>query len=379
LVLGRVLGTMLLGVGLGLGLVPMITLGLREGVVVPSADAITLLFAVASIVGAGFAAVTTGLALRFRIERVLIGAFLLSVLMPARYETVIESRLEDIGRWLVATASGEVAFVLPVVAVMVAGAALAIGALLARWAIATATETPVTMDLSGISPIDWRRVRYPAGQRGPARAMLMLQLRLAAERLPQQVALLLGGAVLLPFLPGQLATFAAFYLPMMAAAIPTAVVGRTAAARMSGTIEGFATLPVRREWLVLGSLLATAALSLVAIGGVMLLRFAADRPITLLAAFALWGVVTGGSAVANGMAAWFRPRHLPVVLVVGMFAMAAVVVAMLPIVMAPMAGGAFAAPTLLQVLVGLISLLLVAPLGGALYGRGLERFELVRS
>jgi hypothetical protein len=47
----------------------------------------------------------------------------------------------------------------------------------------------------------------------------MLQLRLAAERLPQQLAFIVGGVVVLPILPEQLATFAAVYLPIMAVAI----------------------------------------------------------------------------------------------------------------------------------------------------------------
>lgn len=378
LMLGRLLGAGLLGVGFGLGLVPMITVGLREGLVVPAPATLGLMFVVASISGFGVAAVTTGLALRFRIERALMALFLISFLLGDRFEAAMEASLGALGRWVLATADGSVAFVLPVLAAVVAALGLLMGLGLARWGVAAATEEAVTSDVTGISRINWRRIRYPAGQRGPVRSLCMLQLRLAAERLPQQLAFIVGGVVVLPMLPEQWAAFAAIYLPIMAVTIPAAVAGRTATARMSGTIEGLATLPVRREWVVLGTLLATAALALVAVVGVVMLRFAADQAISVVSAFALWGLIAGGSSVANGMAAWFTPRHLPIVMVFGFGAISLAALALLPIVMAPMSGGAFAVPQLLQALVGMIGLLLVAPLGGALYGRGLERFELVR-
>ena len=382
LMIGRIVAAGVLGLGFALGLLPLLTLGIRTGAAVPDLGVVAALFVVAGLVGMGVAAALTGLILKFRLERLFLILFALmmldSLLLSDRVEALIESRLTVTGEWAIGMASSTGVWWLAILALSLALVGIIVGVISARWAVATATDKAVVLDTTGISRINWRRVRYPAGQPGPARATLMLQLRLAAERMPQQVAFIVAGVILLPLLPEQLATFASFYLPIMVAMIPTAVVGRTAAARMSGTIEGFATLPVRREWLVLGTLLAIAALALVAIVGVAALRYAAGKPMSVVAALALWGVTTGGTSLANGMAAWFTPRHLPIVLVLGLGLIGVVAAAMLPIVMAPMAGGMFDTPHLLQLMVGVIGLLLVAPLGGALYGRGLERFELVR-
>ena len=375
---GRLLGAGVLGIGFGLGLVPVVTLGIREGMLVPGPAAILLLFAVASIAGFGLATLTTGLALRFRLERIFLGFFLLSILLGDRFETMMEGTLGAFGRWIVATASGSTALLLPALALVVAIAGWCVGIVFAQWGFATATDTATNVDVSGISKINWRHVRYPSGQRGPVRATLLLQLRLAAERLPQQLGYLILGGVLVPIVPEQVAMYLVIYLPFIALSIPAAVVGRTASARMTGTIEGYATLPVRREWLALGTVLAIALLAMLATGAVVVFRMTSDRAMGAAAIFALWGLTTGGTSLANGMAAWFKPKYMPIVIVVALIAMVAIATIVLPVIMSPVPIGNVSGTAPLQLVVGAIGLLLIAPLGGALYGHGLERFELVR-
>jgi hypothetical protein len=383
LMLGRLLAVAVRGGLLPLVLLAIIPMLRHAGVGMPSVPVVAFLLVVLALVSSGITALLAAVALRYRVERVFIGLFALSfldsMLLDNRLETALGGSAATFGRWLIAGAEGNTSWQLMAGAVLIGSVAFALGVMIGSNAITRAEERTVAGPSVDSPRWQWRGLRYPAGMGSAISATLMMQLRLSADRLPQQLVLLVGGALLLPFLPENLASFLGVYLPIIALGIPATLAMRTAAARRDGTLEAWATLPIRREAVVAGTVGAVVLLALLATGIMVGLRVMSDRTMNFALALGLWGSLAGGASLTNGMAAWFKPRHvvwvmLAMFVVVG--AVAGVVLVML------LSGGGTTSlasiPPLIVIGAGLCGLLVIAPLGGALYGRGLERFELVR-
>ncbi|HRP07726.1 MAG TPA: hypothetical protein PLL69_04495, partial [Gemmatimonadales bacterium] len=342
--------------------------------------------AVIGLLAMGVATVAAGGALKFKLEYLFLAGIMASFIDDMLFEGGVGEWLEPrvIGfgrRFLDRVGDGEITFLLGAAMLILVIAAM-LASLVTRWAYATALDSgPIqpAIRAGGISRFTWRGIRYPAGRRGPVLATMALQLRLAAERMPQQSGLLIAGAIALPFLPASLASFVAIYLPVIAAGIPAGIVGRTAYGKATGSLEGIATLPVPREFVALGTVLAIALAALPATGAIMLIRLGAGHPIPFTTAFAIWGLMAGSISIGNGMAAWFKPRHLAIVAAVAVMVIFALALVLISVTMSPHTATAAAIKLPgLALAGGAVGLLLLAPLGGALYGRGLERFELVR-
>lgn len=383
LMLGRLLAVALRGGLAALALLSVIPLVIRAGAVLPPPAALAAGFVLAGLLIATVMVLMTAIGLRYRLERVMGGLFVIfygfSLFVEDGIESMIESRALGFAAQVFTMLEGRGAILLFVLATALLAAAILIGVKISCRAIALAEERTVTGAVPDKPLIRWRGLRYPAPIRSVALATMMLQLRLVAERLPQQVLVLVGGALVLRFLPESLRLFVAMYLPIVAFSVAGQLAFRTGTARREGSLEGWATLPVRRELVVLGTVGAAAALALLATVLMVMVRVAAGSPTSWILALGIWGTITGATSLGNGMAAWFKPVHAFVVGLVAATLFFVVVVAVAAQMMVDGAHiGLAALPPVMSLMTGLGGLLLIAPLGGALYGRGLERYERVR-
>lgn len=197
---------------------------------------------------------------------------------------------------------------------------------LLAWGMAVAPSGPPERQaaLARRREIDLRS--YPRGRRGPVTATAALHLRLALERLPRQLLLLLVGLLVIPWLPETIRAPALIYLRVLAVAVPASVIGRIVIGRTEGLLEPFAALPVRRSAVALGVALAIAFLSLLA-ALVMSVATAITRGGELDPALVLrtWALLTGSTVFAAGMAAWLRNRTVRIGLGLGAVAVLAAV------------------------------------------------------
>jgi len=341
-----------------------------------------LLLAAASMVAGGLAALVTGLASRFPLGRLVVISFYLmladSMLLNDRLQTAIEGSLKGLGLRLVEiTAAGGGAILLGIGVVVLLVGTIA-GALLIAWAVATAEERDAPTSRFRALQRDWFRLRYPAGQRHPVFAVAALQARLALERTPGLLALLVAGIVLRPVLPGSIAELVRIYLPIFAVMIPAGVLSRTMQGRMMGHLEGVATLPVRRETVVLGTLLALGILATIAVTCLAVIHAQDGDIIPLTGLFGRWGLLTGGLAIGTGMAAWFKPRHLAIILPLAIVLVFTVAIVAGAALLRIDIGEAGSLGPLLPLVGGLAGLAILVPIGGVIYARGLQRFEVVR-
>ncbi len=367
---------------LPLGLVPGLIAAHQAGALLPPAGSLALLGASLTAVAAGLAAVLAGLALRFALGRLFVIAFYLmladSMLLNDRLETAIAKSLAGIGQRSleIASAGGGAGLLALAVVWLVVGTV--VGALLIAWAIATAEERDAPTSRLGVLQRNWFRLRYPAGQRHPVVAVGALQARLALERAPGLLALLVAGIVLLPVLPESMATLVRIYLPIFALMIPAGVLSRTMQGRMMGHLEGIATLPVRREAVVMGTVLALGILATISVACLAVIHAQDGDIISLTGLFGRWGLLTGGLTIGTGMAAWFKPRHLVFILPLAIAAIFGVGIVASAALLRVDIGEVGSLGPLLPLVGGLIGLAILAPIGGMIYARGLQRFEAVR-
>lgn len=386
LVGGRIIGAGISALLLPVALMPLVVAASRSEFPLPGIRGLVAGFVVIGLLAMAIAVVVTGAALKLKVEYLflvaIMSSFIDDMVFGGRIGDWIEPLAKDLGTRFLAAVDGSQFSLLVFAALLVLVVAVALGSLLMHWSYATAVDVDrgqLTAAASGISRFTWRGVRYPRGRQGAVLAVTWLQLRLVAERLPQQLGLLVAGALVLPWLPETPAHFVAIYLPITALGIPGGIVARTALGKSTGALEGIATLPVARERIAIANVLAIAMATLIATAAVAMLRGSAGSSFSPPMAFAVWGLTTGSVSIGNGMAAWFKPRHFGIVAVVAVCLLAGLTFAMIPFILSPQAAGAAAIKLpALALGAGLVGLLLLAPLGGALYGRGLERFELIR-
>ena len=382
LMLGRLLAVTLRGIVASAGLIGLLPFAARIGITLPAAPVVAACAVTLTLVVSSAMVLIAGVGLRYRVERVLAAGFLVVLLSDVVGGDRLDQATSEYATAFLAhlTTGSSLAWAMGLLAIGCALLliSLLVGVTIGASAIAIAEAKNVTMSWDEPPRIRWRALRYPAPQRSKLVALTLMHLRVAFEAVPQQLLFLVVGLVLLPYLPGDLRQFAAVYLPMMALAIPAQLPRRTGIARKTGTLEGWVTLPVSRELVSLSTVLAIAILAAIATLMIVLLRISHGTGPSPARVFVLWTGLVAGTSLWNGLAAWLRPRHFVIVTVVGLF----VLLAVFGIVLASMAvGGAFASlgiATWVPIAVGCVSLLLLAPLGGALYGRGLERFELER-
>ncbi len=381
LMLGRLLAVASRAVLAALGLFAAWPLLARTEILLPAPSTILVGWMLLTCLLASTMMLVAAVGLRWRVERVLVALFLVVLFADLISNNATEA-------WLEANAGPLLQHLLELLGsgnawlVMLPGASLLLASLLVSlWIAVRAVAVAEERTAPGM-PVDtphltWRGLRYPAMQRQVLLAITMMHLRIAAERMPQQVLFLVVGAIALPYLPESLQYFGATYLPIIAISIPGQLVFRTVEARGSGSLEGWATLPVRRELVAIGAVIAAAILGLLATLLISLVRIAADGEMTVPVALGLWGAITAATSMSNGMAAWFKPRHFVLAMFLGLLAVGGMTVA---VMVQLMVGGQalMSMPSWPPIAAGLFGLLLVAPLGGALYGRGLERYELVR-
>lgn len=382
LVLGRLLAVTLRGIVASAGLVALLPVAAGLGINLPALPAIAAGAVTVALVVSSAMVLITGVGLRYRVERVLAVGFLVVLFSDVLVGDRLDQATSEFATTLLAhlTSGPNLAWIigLPAFGCALLLVSIIVGVTIGARAIATAEEKNVTMSWDEPPRIRWLGLRYPAPQRFKLAALTLMHLRVAFEAVPQQLLFLLVGLVVLPYLAGDLRQFAAVYLPMMALAIPGQLPRRTSVARKTGTLEGWVTLPVRRELISLSAVLAIAILAAIATVMIVLLRINYGTELSPARVFVLWTGLVAGTSLWNGLAAWLKPRHFLIVTVVGLL----VLLTVFGVVLASIAvGGVFASlgiPTWLPIAVGCVSLLLLAPLGGALYGRGLERFELER-
>lgn len=221
----------------------------------------------------------------------------------------------------------------PVAADIAIAAALALlavvwwpAARLLAWGMAVAPSGPPERQaaLARRREIDLRS--YPRGRRGPVTATAALHLRLALERLPRQLLILVAGLLVIPWLPATIRAPVLIYLRVLAVAVPASVIGRIALGRTEGLLEPFAALPVRRSAVALGVALAIAVLSLFAA-----LAMSAATAITRggeldpVLVGRSWALITGTTVFAAGMAAWLRSRTVRIAIGLGIVALLGVI------------------------------------------------------
>jgi hypothetical protein len=382
LMLGRLLAVTLRGIVASAGLVALFPLATSVGFDLPAFPAIAAIAVTVALVVSSAMVLITGVGLRYRVERVLAIGFLVVLFSDVLVGDRLDQATSEFAATLLADLTTGLSFAwvigLPAIGFSLLLISILVGVTIGARAIAIAEEKTVTMSWDEPPRIRWLGLRYPAPQRFKLAALTLMHLRVAFEAVPQQLLFLIVGLVLLPFLAGDLRQFAAVYLPMMALAIPGQLPRRTSVARRTGTLEGWVTLPVRRELVSLSAVLAIAILAAIATVMIVLLRISYGTELSPARVFVLWTGLVAGTSLWNGLAAWLKPRHFVIVTVVGLF----VLLTVFGIVLATTAvGGVFTSLGIMpwvQIAVGCVSLLLLAPLGGALYGRGLERFELER-
>lgn len=383
LMLGRLLAAAFRGMLAALGLLSIIPVAASLDATIPTSLVVLACYLLVALVLASLMVVVTAIGMRYRFERVLLVLFglvlLQSLIFGDRLDAALEVHGIRLGNDLIALLSGTGAAPMLAGAVLLFGVALTGAVAIGVRAIAVAEEQTLVRPPVAVGSLGWQGFRYPAPQGSAISATMMMQLRLSAVGLPQKLLILLVGTIALPFLPKGVALWLSFYLPIIALGIPGRLASHTAAARRDGSLEGWATLPASREQVVAGTVAAAAVLGLLATLSMVGMRLAGGADTTWYVTVGMWGSVTAGTAMATGLAAWFKPVHLVVVgfavLLLGA-AVAMLVTIQLMVDGTPLTLASL--PPAVSVATGLVGLLLIAPLGGALYGRGLERYELVR-
>jgi hypothetical protein len=159
---------------------------------------------------------------------------------------------------------------------------------------------------------------YPRGRGSTVTATAALHLRLALERLPRQLLVLVAGLLVIPWLPSTISTPALIYLRVLAVALPASIIGRIMIGRTEGLMEPFAALPVRRSAVALGVALAIAVLALLA-SLVMsaATAIAGGGELDPLLVTQSWALLTGTTMFATGMAVWLRTRTVRIAIGLG--------------------------------------------------------------
>lgn len=374
--LGRVVLAVVKAMIVPVGLLPLaVAAGRQEAFALSLAQYVTVFVALALLVGGASALVAGGMH-RFRLERLFAGLFMVAIYADLLLGDRLDHWTAGAGGlvldWLRgggAAAGGGVLLLGASAIAAIAG--LAAGARLAAWGIRVAEEhDPVTA-----SALSRHRkqaaLEYPAGRWSPVGAVTALQLRLASEKLLLRMTLLVGLGVLLPFLGNELYRLGRIYLPLVALAIPGAVAARTMQARTTGDLEALAYLPCGRWVVALGSAAAVAVLAVPATLVVVAVRGGIVGGAGAGGLLAGWALFTGAGVLAVGLAAWTTPVRTVLLAVTAAVALPFVVMAVIPVAPAMLAGATVLGPFLPVALAVAGGLGVLVPVGMLLHTREL--------